>query len=74
MKSIETSEFPLLYRVGDTRVFSGPPNAGGQQIDIRVSARALEGMQKEACVQYGPTGTVWHMVCDEGPYLNGTDL
>lgn len=74
MKSIETSEFPLLYRVGDTSVFSGPPNASGQQIDIRVSARALEGMQKEACVQYGPTGTVWHMVCDEGPYLNGTDL
>jgi len=74
MKSIETSEFPLLYLVGDTSVFPGQLKAGGKQIDIRVSARALVGMQKEACVQYGPTGTVWHMVCDEGPYLNGTDL
>lgn len=74
MKSIETSEFPLLYRLGDTGMFAGQLNASDKQIDIRVSARALEGMQKEACVHYGPTGTVWHMVCDEGPYLNGTDL
>ena len=34
----------------------------------------MEGMQKEAIVHYGPTGTVWRMVSDEGPYLNGTDL
>ncbi|MBW9275646.1 MAG: OsmC family protein, partial [Candidatus Thiodiazotropha sp. (ex. Lucinisca nassula)] len=23
---------------------------------------------------YGPTGTTWRIVCDEGPWLNGTDL
>jgi uncharacterized OsmC-like protein len=74
MRSIETSEYPLLYRVGDSSAFVGQTSSSDQQIDIRVSARALEGMQKEACVHYGPTGTVWHMVCDEGPYLNGTDL
>ncbi len=74
MKSIETCPYPLLYKLGDIRAFSDPPNGSGDQIHIRVSASALEGMQKEACVQYGPSGTVWHMVCDEGPYLNGTDL
>jgi uncharacterized OsmC-like protein len=31
-------------------------------------------MQKEALVNYGPTGNTWRMVCDEGPWLNGTDL
>jgi hypothetical protein len=31
-------------------------------------------MQKEALVHYGPNNTVWRMVSDEGPYLNGTDL
>jgi uncharacterized OsmC-like protein len=31
-------------------------------------------MQKEAIIQNGPTGTVWRVVCDEGPWLNGTDL
>jgi uncharacterized OsmC-like protein len=31
-------------------------------------------MQKEALVHYGPSGTVWRLVSDEGPYLNGTDL
>jgi len=74
MKSIETSEFPLLFKLGDDNSFSDYGTHPGDQIDIRVSARALEGMQKEACVCYAPTGTVWHMLCDEGPYLNGTDL
>jgi hypothetical protein len=39
-----------------------------------VKARALEGMQKEAVVHHGPSNTVWRIVSDEGPYLNGTDL
>jgi len=74
MNSIQTSGFPLLYRVGDNRAFSAFGDRSNDRIDVMVSARALEGMQKEACVQYGPTGTIWHMYCDEGPYLNGTDL
>jgi len=41
---------------------------------IRTTARALAGMQKEAVIQHGPTGAVWRVVCDEGPWLNGTDL
>lgn len=74
MLSIETSEHPLLYKVSENCVFPDLVAAPGGRFNTRVSARALTGMQKEACVQYGPSGTVWHMVCDEGPYLNGTDL
>jgi len=74
MKSIETSPHPLLYKVSDRCVFPDQLTAADHQISTRVNARALAGMQKEACVQYGPDGSVWHMVCDEGPYLNGTDL
>lgn len=31
-------------------------------------------MQKEALVEYGPSGTLWRLLCDEGHWLNGTDL
>lgn len=41
---------------------------------MRAATRALAGMQKEALVDYGPTGATWRVVCDEGPWLNGTDL
>jgi organic hydroperoxide reductase OsmC/OhrA len=43
-------------------------------VHVTAAARALGGMQKEALVRFGPSGTCWRMLCDEGPYLNGTDL
>lgn len=43
-------------------------------VRVRTRTRALAGMQKEAVVEYGPTGAVWRLLCDEGPWLNGTDL
>ncbi|MDJ0928951.1 MAG: hypothetical protein QNJ73_15035 [Gammaproteobacteria bacterium] len=43
-------------------------------VRLRTRTRALDGMQKEAVVEYGPTGAVWRLLCDEGPWLNGTDL
>lgn len=65
---------PLVFRIGNEERLKGfpPPSAG--QIPIRISVRALAGMQKEAFVEYGATGSCWRMVCDEGPWLNGTDL
>lgn len=54
-----------------------PDTVDGSAADwmtLRTSAHALDGMQKEAVVAYGPSGSAWRMVCDEGPYLNGTDL
>jgi uncharacterized OsmC-like protein len=70
MKNIQTSPFPLAFPLADAKRGRSDHRPG--RIDIRTFARALEGMQKEALVQTG--GRTWHMVCDEGPYLNGTDL
>jgi len=73
MASIESSPYPLAFRIGNANELQFvAPDLG--EISIRTQARALEGMQKEAVVTYGPTETSWRMVCDEGPYLNGTDL
>jgi len=49
-------------------------SATPDQAIVRVHARALDGMQKEAVAQCGPGGDSWRLVCDEGPWLNGTDL
>lgn len=71
LPSIESIGRPLVYKVappGPVR----PPDP--EAVRVRVEARALEGMQKEALVHHEPTNTTWRMVSDEGPYLNGTDL
>ncbi len=71
--SIESSGFPLAFRVEP----DGPKLKAlvltDSTVRIRTVARVLAGMQKEAIIQYGPTGTLWRVVCDEGPWLNGTD-
>jgi uncharacterized OsmC-like protein len=74
MPSIESIAQPLVYKVDKSSInLTELPQKEGITA-VRASVRALEGMQKEAIVQYSPTGTVWRMVSDEGPYLNGTDL
>jgi uncharacterized OsmC-like protein len=71
MPSIESIGGPLVFKAEER---GEVPDSGTGRIAIRAEVRALEGMQKEAIVHYGPTGTAWRMVSDEGPYLNGTDL
>ncbi len=71
LPSIESIGLPLVYKV-DLKQPAREPTP--EAITVLVEARALEGMQKEALVHYGPTNTTWRMVSDEGPYLNGTDL
>ena len=72
MPGIEDSPYPLVYRVDPE---SCPLDSRGAAASkIRTYARALTGMQKEAVVHYGPTGEIWRVLCDEGPWLNGTDL
>ena len=71
MPSIESLGTPLAFRArtaGD-RV---APSTGG--IRLRSEVRALSGMQKEALVWNEAGSTLWRMVSDEGPYLQGTDL
>jgi uncharacterized OsmC-like protein len=72
MPGIEESGLPLAFKMPPAQETGRPGSA--EQIVVRVNVRALTGMQKEAVVHYGPTGDVWRMVSDEGPYLNGTDL
>ena len=72
-RSIQSMQAPLLSRL-DGDFSNPPPPCPNPCIAIRTSVRALQGMQKEAIVHYAPTGAVWRMFCDEGPYLNGTDL
>ncbi len=72
--SIESIGHPLAFPVepGGLNLEALQPEDGTMR--VRTMARALAGMQKEALVQNGPVGTVWRIVCDEGPWLNGTDL
>ena len=74
VSSIEQSPYPLVFRVDPDSFTANHLAPTAAQSRIRVQARPLAGMQKEAIVQYGPTGAIWRIVCDEGPWLNGTDL
>jgi uncharacterized OsmC-like protein len=67
---------PLVFPVpGGASLAPVPaPVAGPGAFGFRVDARSLAGMQKEAIVWPLPSGNGWRMLCDEGPYLNGTDL
>jgi hypothetical protein len=45
-----------------------------RELRVRVEARTLEGMKKEALVRLEqPVGSVYRMRCDEGAYLAGDD-
>lgn len=76
MKNLPVSmeNWPIAFRIasvlpGEHRL-TWPADAGG----FLTRTRALDGMQKEAIVQGGVDGTSWRLLCDEGPWLNGTDL
>ncbi|MFV1963712.1 MAG: OsmC family peroxiredoxin, partial [Acidimicrobiia bacterium] len=75
MTSIESSGRPLVFRVENSH--DELPGGAGSTMPgtfLRTVVRALVGMQKEAAVTIEPDGSVWRLVSDEGPYLNGTDL
>ena len=72
--SIESIGHPLVFPAepGGLNLEALLPEDGAMR--VRTMARALAGMQKEAIIQNGPAGKIWRVVCDEGPWLNGTDL
>ena len=74
MTSIESSLHPLVFPVANL-ADSWRPGGHSREFPLafRTCARALAGMQKEAVVSPA-VGPAWRMVCDEGPYLLGTDL
>lgn len=68
---IDGTGWPLAFRVAEaeaTGLGSALPEHG-----TRAAVRALAGMQKEAIVA-ARDGAVWRFACDEGHYLDGTDL
>lgn len=74
MTSLQDSPHPLVYRVTSLPPEWHAPLASTGEHTFRSTVRALEGMQKEAVVHGSSRGSAWRLVCDEGPYLNGTDL
>ena len=76
MPRLQDSTTPLVFKVDSPGTTDATGTADAvSHVSFRVDVRSLAGMQKEAIVrQLSPTGTVWRMVSDEGPYLNGTDL
>lgn len=64
---------PAFFPVGNAAEIGleAPEDRNG--LPIRTWVRALAGMQKEALVINGATGTAWRLVSDEGPYLAGHD-
>ncbi len=63
---------PVFFAVDrpDALGLDGPPPGDGEM--VRVWARSLSGMQKEAVVR-STAGGVWRLASDEGPYLDGFD-
>ena len=70
------SGLPVFFEIEEIENFdeldlSGPENRHGQS--VRVWARSLSVMQKEAIVVSPRSGAVWRLASDEGPYLDGHD-
>ena len=63
---------PVFFAVDrlDALGLDGPPTGDGEA--VRVWARSLSGMQKEAIVR-STAGGEWRLASDEGPYLDGFD-
>ena len=67
------SGLPIFFEIVDVDALgvSLPPNRHGQT--VRVWARSLSVMQKEAIVVSANHRKAWRLASDEGPYLNGFD-
>jgi len=79
MRGLDESQEPIAFTIdGATRpgpAEAAPAAAGPGAVAFRVDIRSLSGMQKEGIIsQVAPAGQAWRLACDEGPYLNGTDL
>ena len=74
MDCIENSSYPLVFKLGNLEDFPFAASNEGKRLHYHTATHALAGMQKEALVSDGRNGSCWRLVCDEGPWLNGTDL
>ncbi len=69
---LRQSGLPTFFAIDrpDALGLARPDDRHGQH--VRVWARSLSGMQKEAIVA-SAAGPVWRLASDEGPYLDGFD-
>ncbi len=74
MTELASTPSPASRFTNVFKVAPGAVRAPAASPLLRADIRSLTGMQKEAVVSGGPGGGAWRLVCDEGPYLNGTDL
>ncbi len=72
-KTIESSGFPLAFKVSQGRARPGVIAAAGREVFL-AEARQIGGHQKECVVHEGAQGSAFRAVSDEGAQLKGTDL
>jgi len=68
-----TDPRPPFFAVDNAAELGLEPPEDRIGLPVRTWVRALAGMQKEAIVLNGATGSCWRLVSDEGPYLAGHD-
>lgn len=73
-ESIESSGFPLAFKVREGKTRSAPIAAGAGRDVFLAEARQIGGHQKECVVHEGAGGSAFRLVSDEGAQLKGTDL
>ena len=64
---------PLFFPVGNFPALGLPPPEIRRTDAVRLWARSLTVMQKEAVALSAKTGKAWRLASDEGAYLNGFD-
>ena len=71
---LQESGLPLFFEVADSSSLRAaqPENRHGQS--VRIWARSLTVMQKEAVVLSVRSGRAWRLASDEGSYLDGHDF
>ena len=67
------SGLPIFFEIGNWADLELQPPADRHGQSVRVWARSLSVMQKEAIVISARTGQAWRLASDEGPYLDGFD-
>ena len=73
MNVLGSTEKPLFFKVGNGRDLAIVPPDDRLGTAVRVYARSLSGMQKEALVASRRSGAIWRLASDEGAYLDGDD-
>ncbi len=71
---LESSGLPLFFLVSPAPGGIQPTPRSPGAAAVRVVARSLSVMQKEALIANSSTGAVWRLASDEGPYLLGDDV